>query len=325
MTQASVPDERRPASKRDAPPGKVALGVWVTTSAVLAAIVTLFGVRMTRTPSADQAASNGGPAADKEPEKKPEKEPEKTPPGVWVAVSAALAAVLAIFTALGIEGETLRRMVRNAPDDTALAMTLIIIGAAITVIPLLSQPLVSLWPKAVWLIVASSALSGILVVAGMGKLVSTGAFSLNARETPSLSLKAVKSPSGVVTIDSEANAPSLRNREKMLLRIYGVGPSETAQPHDLCNSDGKPEASAAGSRVLKWGESGPDKIGAAKVSESLVLNSTEFRFVCAYTALQGEENNPYTDRWAVSMLDLSSLAVLTPEPEQPQPTPSVSQ
>lgn len=325
MTQASDPDEHRPASKKDAPPGKVALGVWVTTAAGLAAIGTLVGVRMTRTPPAAQVVSNGDPAADQEPEKKPEKEPEKTPPGVWVAVSAAIAAALGIFTALGIEGETLRRMVRNAPDDTAQGMTLIIVGAAITVIPLLSQPLVSLWPKAVWLIVASSAVSGLLVVAGMGMLVSTGAFSLNAREAPSLSLKAVKLPSGVVTIDSEAVAPSLRNRERMILRIYGVGPSETAQPYDFCNSDSKPEASVAGSRVLKWGESGPDKTGSAKISESLVLTSTEFRFVCAYTALEGEVGSPYTDRWAVSMLDLSSLAVLPPEPAQPRPIPSVAQ
>jgi uncharacterized BrkB/YihY/UPF0761 family membrane protein len=127
------------------------------------------------------------------------KETEKPPPGTWVAVSAALAVVVAIFTGLGIEEDILRRMVRNFPRATGIGISLVIIGASVPLVLLLLRTAKSSWRK--WVMRAKIG-SAAAVVVGLVVVLWTGAESLNSRDMPAVSLTAVKSQSGAVTITS---------------------------------------------------------------------------------------------------------------------------
>lgn len=245
------------------------------------------------------------------------------PPGVWVAVSAALAVVVSIFAGLGIEQDLLRRMVRNDPDGVAWAVGLVIVGAALPVILLL----VNLSGRRAWATTLTSLVtvfSALLVVVGMINVLRTGTESLHSRDMPSLSLSAVKSPSGAVTVTSEAKAPALRSTEKMLLRIYGIGPSasEDLNVDSLCRGTRWPDIKgpSSGSGVLQWGESGPDKTGTASVQESLVVNSNDYRFVCAYAVLFNAPNEQPYSAWSV--VDLRSLQASTPAAAAPSSEPT---
>lgn len=250
---------------------------------------------------------------------KDEQTPEKAPAGVWVAASAALAAVVAIFATLGIEEDILRRMVRNSPEETAWSISLVIIGASVPLVLLLIR-MTRRWVTV--LIVVASIVSAVFVVVGMTRVLWTGAESLNSRDMPGLSLTAVKSPSGAVTITSEATAPALRSSEKMLLRIYAVGPSEPGDLSALCRSGSEPalEVLPTGSRVLQWGEAGPDRTGAAKVSDTVVINGDDFSFVCAYAALVSAPGEEGYLAWSV--VDLRTLTFVPTEPQPTASTPS---
>lgn len=267
---------------------------------------------MTRDPSpkvavpADAAAPKGKEA------------PPGSPLGVWVAASAALAVVVAIFAALGIEEDILRRMVRNFPDATATAISLVIIGASVPVVLLLirmSRPWVTV------LLVILSIVSAFLVIIGMTRVLHIGADSLNSRDMPGLSLSAVKSESGSIIVTSEATASALRSSEKMLLRIYAVGTSDSEDLVTLCRSAQEPASAvpSSGSRVLQWGEAGPDGTGAAKVSQTLTINDDDFSFVCAYAALERAPDEDGKAYLAWSVVDLRSL---TFAPLEPEPTPA---
>ena len=72
-----------------------------------------------------------------------------------------------------------------------------------------------------------------------------------------------------------------------------------------------------GSRVLQWGEAGPDRTGAAKVSDAVVINGDDFSFVCAYAALVNAPGEEGYLAWSV--VDLRTLAFV---PTDPQPTAS---
>ncbi|WP_190989085.1 hypothetical protein [Pseudarthrobacter sulfonivorans] len=242
--------------------------------------------------------------------------PGKPPAGVWVAVSGALAVVVSIVAALGLQEDFLRRMVRNDPEGTAWSITAVIVGAALPVILLL-------FPRTQRATPVVTIFSAVIIVAGMIGVLQTGARSLHSRDMPSLSLSAAKSSSGAVTVTSEATAAALRSTEKMLLRIYGIGSSAGEDSTlDPCRESSFPslDVPPTGSRVLQWGEAGPDRTGTAKVSDNLVIAGDKFTFVCAYAALSGGEIRE-GDFFAASLLDLRTLTSTTTEPK-PTPTPT---
>jgi hypothetical protein len=249
----------------------------------------------------------------------PKKAPEKPAPGVWVAASAALAVVVAVLASLGIEEDILRRMVRNYPRATGFGISLVILGASIPLVLLLLRTRRSWARKAVRGISIASAAA---VVIGLVVVLWTGALSLNSRDMPAVSLSAVKSESGAITITSEATAAALRSREKMLLRIYAYSKSPGQDLPRDCQSGDIPglEAPSTGARILQWGEAGPDKSGFAKVTETVAVNGDEYSFACAYTVLQNveEDDNVY---FAWSTVDLRTL---TYAPAGQKPTASAS-
>ena len=233
-----------------------------------------------------------------------------TPPGVWVAVAAAVAIVATIFTTLGVEGDTLRRMVRNEPDSTAAAISWVIVGAAIFLLPVLWKlvPLTGRWDVIVLVILYLA--SAVAVVYGLTRVLTVAADSLNSRDMPGLALKVTKSSTSTATIESEATAAAMRSSDKMLLRIYGVGADYTGDLRAACQSGELPSVDTppAGSRLLQWGEAGPDKAGAVKISDTLVVDTSNFRHVCAYAALIHDRNSNEAYQLAWSIVDLQNLA-----------------
>lgn len=233
-----------------------------------------------------------------------------TPPGVWVAIAAAVAIVATIFTTLGVEGDTLRRMVRNEPDATAQAISWVIFGAAIFLLPVLLKltPLAGRWDAI--LLVVLYFISAAAVVYGLTRILAVAADSLNSRDMPGLSLKVTKSSANTATIESEATAAAMRSSDKMLLRIYGVGADYTGDLRAACQSGAQPSVDAppAGSRLLQWGEAGPDKAGAVKIGDTLVVDTSNLRHVCAYAALMHDRNSNEAYQLAWSIVDLQNLA-----------------
>lgn len=252
------------------------------------------------------------------PEKDDDGKGGQTPPGVWVAIAAAVAIVATIFTTLGVEGDTLRRMVRNEPDATAEAISWVIVGAAIFLLPVLVKmlPLTGRWDVIV--VVALYFASALAVVYGLTRVLTVAADSLNSRDMPGLSLQVTKSSPNAATIESEATAAAVRSSDKMLLRIYGVGADYTGDLRGTCQDGRTPtmDTPPAGSRLLQWGEAGPDKSGAVKITSSLVVDTSNLRHICAYAALIHDRNSnePFQLSW--SIVDLQNLTVVPAESAQ---------
>lgn len=245
----------------------------------------------------------------------------KGPAGVWVAISAALVVVVAILAALGIEEDFLRRMVRNDPQGIARSIGFVMVGASLPVVLLLLRLFRGGKRQLAALTAVVAVASALLVVLGMINVLRAGADSLHSRDMPGLQLSVAKSSNGAVIITAEATAASLRSNEKMLLRLYGVGSSASDETMAalpcLSSQELNIYAPQTGSGVLQWGETGPDKTGTAKISESLVVDGTKFSFVCAYAVLLNvQPGEPYFSR---SVVDLRSLA-----PAATVPTPTAT-
>lgn len=251
------------------------------------------------------------PKDPKEPEE-PASDTEKLRTAALLAVGAAAA----VFTALGIEGETLRRAIRNDPYGTAWPIVFVIVGLTV---PLLYLTFKRAWPspdKAAeatetppnyskahvlgrrLLTVAPS----LLVLGGLVWLVFAGAKSLNEREMPTISAAASKVSDTTVNVKFKAVAPSLRSDEKILLKVLALNSAAVEKEvSDFCldpevilpNSDGgNPKDEKI--RVLFWGESGPSRAGEGTVTADVSASSAEFRYVCVLAQLHNtdKEYNP---------------------------------
>lgn len=259
------------------------------------------------------------------------------PDKVRAAVLLALAAATAVFAALGIEGETLRRVVRNDPEGTATFIGLVIVGLSIPLIVL--APVVvgrrnqvqnadSKWEQVVNIVSAG------LVVLGLMGLVVMSASSLHEREMPTLSTSPAKVSGGTINIKYKATAPSLRSDEKILLRVVAfTSEIEEDNLSRLCldpevilpNSDNTdPEMEKR--RVIYWGESGPNRAGEASVTADVSASTPDFRYVCAFTtlfntdqAVNAEERSYFA--WSVTDL-LNPLDETQKAPSTTTPTPT---
>lgn len=76
-----------------------------------------------------------------------------------------------------------------------------------------------------------------------------------------------------------------------------------------------------GRQRRRRGESGPDRTGTAKVSESLVINGDNISLVCAYAALWNPSSSKEKFYFAWSVVDLRTLT-FTPTKSEPTPTPA---
>ncbi|MBU8866616.1 hypothetical protein [Paenarthrobacter aromaticivorans] len=290
-------------TEKESRPARIPTAFWMTAGAALGAIAASLGISRLQSPSPPIPTETPPVAKDDD------KGSPQTPPGVWVAIAAAVAIIATIFTTLGVEGDTLRRMVRNEPDATGTAISWVIFGAAIFLLPVLVKllPITGRWISIVLAVCYFA--SAVAVVYGLIRVLNVAADSLNSRDMPGLSLKVTKSSSNAATIESEATAASIRSSDKMLLRIYGVGAEFTGDLRDACQDGQLPtvDTPPAGSRLLQWGEAGPDKAGAVKISDTLVVDTTNVRHVCAYAALIREHNStePYQLAW--SIIDVQNL------------------
>lgn len=296
----------------------------------------------------DGATPGGGSDPDKS---------QSHPDKIRSASLLALLAAAAVFTALGIEGETLRRVVRNDPYGTAWPIAFLVIGLSAPLLyiafkeawaPFLEAFRKIPWKKgnpghvfrgalravAMYFLALLIFLPGLLVVVGLGWLVFGGARSLHEREMPMLSATASKASEGTVNIKYKAVAPSLRSDETVLLRVVAftsevegddlarlclTGEVIRPNPEDM-NSDLKVR------RILHWGESGPTKAGEATVTADVNASTSEFRYVCAYSRLfnvEGErsrqDQKPY---YAWSVTDL--LNPLDETDTSPSSTPTAA-
>ena len=128
-------------TEKESRPARIPTAFWMTAGAALGAIAASLGISRLQSPSPPIPTETPPVAKDDD------KGSPQTPPGVWVAIAAAVAIIATIFTTLGVEGDTLRRMVRNEPDATGTAISWVIFGAGIFLLPVLVKllPITGRW------------------------------------------------------------------------------------------------------------------------------------------------------------------------------------
>lgn len=262
------------------------------------------------------------------------------PEKIRAAALLALLAAAAVFTTLGIEGETLERVIRNDPRGTSYSIGAVIFG--------LSLPLLTLAPAAisgkntspgsVARLVWATRVSSLLVLGGLLSLVSISAASLHEREMPTLSTVATKASSDTVTIKYKAVAPSLRSNEKVLLKVVALRAEVEGQdlprlcldPGVLLPNTDHLDPDFRNRRILHWGESGPNRVGEATVAMDVSVSNAEFRYVCAFTTLFNTPEDFAKDldyfSWSVTdllnPLDETQKSPNPTDPANPAPAPA---
>lgn len=209
------------------------------------------------------------------------------------AMALGVVFVGAVLVALGIQGDLLISMIRNAPAPVAIAFSLVLVGLALPFFKG-TDKVTSYFPV----------LGLVVLIAGTITTVSVAVSSLTVREQPTLSAKVDWSndapTEGGVTVTTSAT--SLQARDDVLLRVVGVVATPGISAREECVSSSW--APLPGSTLLYWGTSGPSKGGAATISATVRVSSDEFDYVCAYAGLRSHADTLITDRWTTALITL---------------------
>jgi hypothetical protein len=230
--------------------------------------------------------------------------------GIRQAAVVGVGLIIAIFAALGIEGDTLTRLLRNRSN--AVAWPLIVVVLAIGV----SSLFVTLSrSKGPWrgrrLTIGVSVAASILLIS-ICVSIWVGIQGLAERENPAVTIS-VDNSADPDRITIVATAPTLRSNEKMLLKVSAVLEAG-AEPYGLCAS---PDFNSDDKQLLMlWHETGPSREGEATSTVSLEI-PTQAHAVCVLATLwDRKKEEPKDDRQVVTILDT------TPSPPSHQTTSS---
>lgn len=234
---------------------------------------------------------------------------------VRVAIAAGIALITLIFTAVGVAGDLLVRLVRNHPVLTSIVFILVLLGLALAALG-----------RGKMLLKTRIALSTVLTVAAAGLAVWLSTQSLSDREVPTVAMTPTWSTgrAGAATVSVKAAAVSLRSQESLLLRVIGVSEDAVKWGHSGCSVAAAPwetQKLERGATILYWGESGPSLSGAAESSITLPVRNTEFRYLCAQALLY---NRPHaTTRAVLVFLDMKRASTGSAETASPSPKKAI--
>ena len=232
-------------------------------------------------------------------------------------IGLAVALVVAIYAAIGIQGDLLTRAVRNTPWVISIAFILVIVGVALPFFQLRKKA--SERRRRVFEVVGLS-----LVVLGSISAIVAGGYALAERELPDLTMTPEwpEVPAAATTVTVTATATSLRSNEDVMLRVIGITPGSPQELRDSCVNAGGPwvDPTVGGDgQIIFWGTSGPSPTGAAKVS-TVVLNPSEYVYLCAYAALRDRSTKSISDdRWVWNSIRIDDISAV---PATPTPVPA---
>ncbi|RXZ51903.1 hypothetical protein [Agromyces binzhouensis] len=217
---------------------------------------------------------------------------------VRVAALAYFGLLIAVLAALGIQGDLLTRLIRNAPEAFAWAVIATLVGGVAASIALL-------WPRATatrWVLAIGA---GVALV-GVSVAVVVGTANLSVREKPSLDLSVVPKDANTVTVTADASASSMRAKETLLLRLIAFTDlaskdprvSEAKQAEFKCLAD---TAQSLDYVLLYWGDTGVSLTGVAstqwKADVEISGSNGEVRYICAKAVISEREEPAGDPKW----------------------------
>jgi len=228
---------------------------------------------------------------------------------VRLAIPLGVGLIVGVLAAIGIEGDALERLIRNAHNAVAWILIVAVIGVGV---PAAVAAAISVANTKAWketgsrgrgvtmasLIIGSTAL---LVASLLALWIGTD--GIYEREHPSLSMT-VSGEEGQLTLAVDAVAPTLSSYEKMLLRVVALM-DETVDPEGACRSPLLTSSNQV--ELLAWLETGPDRNGSARDSTHITVPD-DAEAVCAQAALlDRNEDEPRDDRIIWGILNRSSF------------------
>lgn len=223
-----------------------------------------------------------------------------------IAIPLGIALIIGVFVSLGIEGDTLARLLRNSPGVVLVALVLAVLGVTL--------PLLLSWlPPGLlkWVAVGSA----VLLVGATVLALRVGVTGVGEREQPGLDLVALDVGKKSSTVQVTASALSLASDDRMLLRIVSF--KKGTQFDDAwraCKYFTDPfgltvtlptEQPVPGARIVYWGATGPTATGTADTTYTFVVRTTKTRYACAYAVLSTSTGSDA--RSSTAMLDLRNL------------------
>jgi hypothetical protein len=258
------------------------------------------------------------------------------------SIGLGVAAIVGIFTALGIQGDLLARLLRNVPEAVTWSFVLAIVGVAAGVLAVA----VSSFAKR--RTVGTTVISRILTVAGLGALAFGAVRAINAgvegagiRDQPTVAITPLQvtpasttsatpsdasttspTPSNVL-VRVDASGSFLASQDRLFLRVAGFPAKVTPQEAwGACSSTAPPFMTVNGGEVLAASEVGPSTSGTATSSETFNVSTRPksattdgstrvYRYICAHALLSDKLEHP-DYRWVTALLDLELSGVPSP-------------
>lgn len=230
----------------------------------------------------------------------------------WFAttgIGLGMAAIISVFTALGIQGELLARMLRNEPGWTTVAFILALTGVVVGLVGTIRGGRVK---RLQWV----SFLGVLLLFGGAVVAILVGVTSLGVRDQPTLSIRPLEvtptstndpTPTSVL-LQITAGGSYLASRDRMLLRVAAFPGRVTTQAvWNACSNTAGDFLIVADGDVLAAGESGPSTTGTTTNTLTLRVSTGSYRYVCSHVVLSPQQGNASDGRWVTMLVDLNSI------------------
>lgn len=216
------------------------------------------------------------------------------------AIPLGIALIGGVFVSLGIQGDLLPRLLRNAPVPVGLALTGAVLGVTAPLVLSGLKP-----EKLKWVTIVSA----LLLVVSTCAAIFTGILVTGTREQPNVDVTgiAIDATNHSATLEVAATSLSLASDDRMLLRIavfdhstsLGRATSACADTRDVDIAE-PPSA-----EVVYWGETGPTATGTADTTYTFTVDTAKFRYACAIAVL----SRGGAPRASTVTVDLVSFAV----------------
>jgi hypothetical protein len=221
---------------------------------------------------------------------------------VQAAIPIGIGVIIATFVALGIQGDVFTRLLRNYPNEVAVALALAVTGIILPLFTNLSQsPKVKL---------GGSVIGAVLIVVGVVVAIVYSLASIGDREQPSIEFDVGDTDAaGNVPVTITSSGLSLRTIDHMLLRVKGFDESVTeSKANRDCRDTSKAFDDTDIGRLLYLGESGPTSTGSTTGKIEVTVNPAELKWLCAIAVLsERDADRADDDRFTSSLLDLESV------------------
>ncbi|MEY9951029.1 hypothetical protein [Leifsonia sp. EB34] len=206
----------------------------------------------------------------------PDPAPSGTSDVFRAAIYVSFALLIGILAALGIQGDTMQRMIRTYSDWFALALTLLFAGAAVPLATGFWRKGGSRWLKGVEILGVA------LMVAAISWSVYLASDSIRNKEAPSVTVTVRRVSPTMLHLVAKVHGTSLLTYEKAVMGVFAM--TDDTKDCDIFSKgfkDYQPNRLA-----VDWSESTPNAAGVADITFDSYLSAAKIQYVCAWGGLE---------------------------------------